>query len=360
MAIRKASDSNLTGKKYNDASAAATKIADIPDKPVSITMTSESGTIPTATVVAAATGGTTTTVKITASPGGANVTGTSPVNLTSLVNNGIDELSTYTFTATPKNVDGLEGPASNASASYTVPQPIYELLNTYNSSTTFTVPTGKVKLAVVVVNGGTAGNAGSGSGGGKGGAGGAIYGFKDQSVTAGDSFSVTIGGAGGATSFGSLLTSGNGTGNASTKIAGNAAGTGGNGGVGRTPGWASGFNGVPGQAGNAGGTVVFTGINQIGTIQFGGGGGGGGDYATQNFTLGNSGGGGGAGGAGGGGNGGGGGGTNTCYYNCSTRNGGGSGQAGTSGGGGGGGGGHTVGGGGAGAGGSGRVLVYGK
>jgi hypothetical protein len=33
MAVRKASDSNLTGKKYNDGSAGAAKIADVPNVP---------------------------------------------------------------------------------------------------------------------------------------------------------------------------------------------------------------------------------------------------------------------------------------------------------------------------------------
>ena len=33
MAIRKASDSNLTGKKYNDGSAGGSKIIDVPNPP---------------------------------------------------------------------------------------------------------------------------------------------------------------------------------------------------------------------------------------------------------------------------------------------------------------------------------------
>ena len=39
MAIRKASDSNLTGKKYNDGSAGGSKIADVPSLPTLVSAT---------------------------------------------------------------------------------------------------------------------------------------------------------------------------------------------------------------------------------------------------------------------------------------------------------------------------------
>lgn len=362
MAIRKASDSNLTGKKYNDASAAATKIADVPDKPVSITMSSAGGTVPTATVVAAATGGTTNDYVITATPGGANLIGMSPVDLSSLVNNGIDPDSTYTFTARPRNIDSVQGPVSDASASYTVPNPTYNLLENYTSSTTFTVPTGITKLAVVVMDGGYSGAGPSGDNGGAGGAGGAGYGFVEQPVSAGQTYSVTIAGAGGTSSFGTLLSSGSGSGNASNKVAGSGAGTGGAAGTGYGgAGCCGNISGVSGGNGNTG-NVVLSGTGWVSstTVPYGGGGGGGGSSGRYNFWGGTIGYGGGGGGAGGtyGGTGGFGGGFNTCYYNCGSANNGGGGNAGTNGGGGGGGAGGR---GGVGrAGGGGRVIVYGR
>ena len=362
MAIRKASDSNLTGKKYNDASANATKIADVPDKPVSITMSSEGGTVPTATVVAAATGGAVNDYVITADPGGANVTGMSPVDLSYLVSNGLTPDSTYTFTATPRNVDTKQGPASNASAPYTVPNPVYTLLQNYTSSTTFTVPVGVTRLAVVVMNGGSSGSGPSGENGGAGGNGGAGYGFQEQSVTAGQTYSVTIAGAGGTTSFGSLLTSGTGSGNATTKVAGSGAGTGGIAGTGYGgAGCCGNISGVSGGNGNTGNVVLSgTGWTSTTTVPYGGGGSGGGSSGRYNFSGGTLAYGGGGGGTPGtyGGTGGYGGGFNTCYYNCGNANSGGGGNAGTNGGGGGGGAGGR--GGTAKSGGGGRVIVYGR
>ena len=363
MAIRKASDSNLTGKKYNDASANATKIADVPDKPVSITMSSVGGTVPTATVVAATTGGTTNDYVITADPGGANVTGMSPVDLSYLVSNGLTPDSTYTFTATPRNVDTKQGPASTASAPYTIPNPVYTLLQNYTSSTTFTVPTGITRLAVVVMNGGSSGSGPSGDFGGAGGNGGAGYGFVEQSVSAAQTYSVTIAGAGGTTSFGTLLTSGTGSGNATTKVAGSGAGTGGAGannygGVGCCVNQ-SGATGGNGNTGN----VVFsgTGWTETTTVPYGGGGSGGGSSGRWTVgttrTIGYGGGGGGTPGTYGG-TGGYGGGHNTCYFDCGNQNSGGGGNNGESGGGGGGGAGGR--GGATKTGGGGRVIVYGR
>ena len=361
MATRKASDSNLTGKKYNDASAAATKIADIPDKPTSITMSSAGGTVPTATVVAATTGGTTVDYTITATPGGATVTGVSPVDLTYIVSNGINPDSTYTFTATPRNVDTKTGPVSDASASYTVPNPIYTLLQNYTSSTTFTVPTGIVKLAVVVMNGGYSGSGPSGDSGGAGGSGGAAYGFKEQSVTAGQTYSVNIGGAGGSSSFGSLL-DGGGSGNAATKVAGNGAGNGGGGGSGLAGvGCCQNYYGNNGGNGNTGNVVLSgTGWTATETVPYGGGGGGGGASGAYGFWGGSLGYGGGGSGTPGtyGGYGGYGGGFNTCYFNCGNANAGGGGTAGSAGGGGGGGAGGR--GGSAQSGGGGRIIIYGR
>ena len=365
MAIRKASNSNIQGDRYADASAGTSKIADIPDQPTSIVMSSAGGTVPTATVVAATTGGTTNDYKITANPGGAFTTGMSPVDLTYLVNNGITPDSTYTFTATPRNVDAKEGPVSAASSAYTVPNPKYALLQNYTSSTTFTVPTGITRLAVVVMNGGSSGSGPSGDNGGAGGNGGAAYGFQEQAVTAGQQYSVTIGGAGGTTSFGDLLTSGTGSGNATTKIAGSGAGNGGNAGTGYGNfGCCSNQFGVSGGNGNTGNVVLSgTGWTSTTTVPYGGGGSGGGSsgrYTVGGGNLGTIAYGGGGGGTPGtyGGYGGYGGGWNTCYYNCGHSNSGGGGNAGDFGGGGGGGAGGR--GGVARGGGGGRVIIYGR
>ena len=100
MATRKASDSNLTGKKYNDASAGAAKIVDIPDLPT-LTSAVNVGTsrafnngAATIAVTAAARGGVPATFTATSNPGAFTATGSSPLTVT-----GLQSATSYTFTA---------------------------------------------------------------------------------------------------------------------------------------------------------------------------------------------------------------------------------------------------------------------
>ena len=81
MATRKASDSNLTGKKYNDASAGGSKIVDISDLPtlssaVNVgTSRAYNNGAATVTMTAAATGGVPATYTVTSTPGSFTATG---------------------------------------------------------------------------------------------------------------------------------------------------------------------------------------------------------------------------------------------------------------------------------------------
>ena len=370
MAVTKASASGLTGSKFKDASAGTSKLVDVVDAPTITGITNPDDTNPTIAFTAATRGGVASSFTIVATPvagGGTTFTKTgvtsSPDTMTGLTPN-----SEFNFTIRGVNAQGDLGTLSASFGPYTTPNPPYALSQNFASSGTYTVPSGKTKLSLVVIGGGSGGNAGSGFSGGSGGAGTTTaYGASGIDVTAGQTYTVTLAGAGGQSSFGSLLTS-SGGGNAATKIA--PSGGGGNGGGGgnrQNLNQGGAYNGTSGSAGNAGGTIL---IPDIGTVQYGGGGGGGGGGNSSN-SVGGGGGGGGAGGAAYGGAGGGGGGSNRCYYNCGNGNAGGAGTIGTAGGGGGGGGGaqgstgqfagNRAGGvGTAGAGGPGRVLVYAK
>ena len=110
MATRKASDSNLTGKKHNDASAGATKIVDLPDPPTIGTLTTNSTNV-TIPFTIKSTGGTATNFTATSSPG--NITGssaTSPITVTGLTLN-----TAYTFTVVGSNASG-NGKAATSSS----------------------------------------------------------------------------------------------------------------------------------------------------------------------------------------------------------------------------------------------------
>jgi hypothetical protein len=370
MAVTKASASGLAGSKFKDASAGTTKLVDVIDAPTITGITNPDDTNPTIAFTTSPRGGVATsyTIVATAAVGGATFTKTgvttSPDTMTGLTPNAV-----FNFTIRGINAQGDAGPLSESFGPYTTPNPPYALSQNFASSGTYTVPSGKTKLSLVVIGGGTGGNAGSGFVGGSGGAGtSSAYGASGVDVTPGQTYTVTLAGAGGTSSFGSILTS-TGGGNAATKIA--PSGGGGNGGGGgnkpnsqNIPG---GYNGFSGTAGNAGGNIT---IPDIGAVQWGGGGGGGGGGGSSN-SVSSGGGGGGAGGAAYGGTGGGGGGANRCYYDCGNGNSGAAGATGSAGGGGGGGGGGrgstgqfagnragAVGA--AGAGGPGRVIVYAK
>jgi hypothetical protein len=118
MATRKASDSNLTGKKYIDASAGATKIVDVPDLPTVSSVTNPSGRAynSAAAVVALtanARGGVPATYTVVSSPGSVAATGTSPITVT-----GLTAGTSYTFTAYATAAAG-NSPTTGASSSVT-------------------------------------------------------------------------------------------------------------------------------------------------------------------------------------------------------------------------------------------------
>ena len=224
MATKKASDSNLTGKKYNDASAGASKIPDVPDKPTITSVSEVDSTYLRVAFSPSNTGGIPANYVTTASPGGATVTGNSPADFTTLT-----EGTSYTFTVVPQTSNSISGPTSNSSNSATMPLKLYTLSQTFNTTGNFTVPAGKNSIAIVGTGAG-AGGGGSGyrfnAGGGGGGASTAI--IENIPTNAGTVYAVTIasagnggaggtnsgsgGNAGGTTTFGNIVTFNGGSG----------------------------------------------------------------------------------------------------------------------------------------------------
>ena len=115
MAVRKASDSNLTGKKYNDGSAGTTKVPDVVDPvtPGTPTITASSASVP---FTASEKGGAASSFTVTSNPGSLTGSGaTSPVTVS-----GLSDNTSYTFTIAGTN-ETATGPASAATASVSVP-----------------------------------------------------------------------------------------------------------------------------------------------------------------------------------------------------------------------------------------------
>ena len=183
----------------------------------------------------------TSTVGVTVS----TVLTTSPTTVS-----GFSSAQTYAVSITPRNQNGLGEALANITG-LVIPE-VYSLVGTYTSSEAVVIPAGSTKMAAYVVGagggGGTGGNGwpnqgqGHGSGGGGGGSG-SIVGFKDFSVTAGQTVTITIGAGGGTggtstVAYGGtdLATAlGGGVGNGGTLNDPNAAQTtGGNGGAGGT------------------------------------------------------------------------------------------------------------------------------
>lgn len=120
MAIRRVSDSGLTGKRYNDASAGATKIPDVPGK-AQAPIATDAGSgrafnngAASVSVSSGARGGIASTYTVTSNPGSYTATGSSPVTVT-----GLQSGTSYTFTAVAANSTGTASEASNASNSIT-------------------------------------------------------------------------------------------------------------------------------------------------------------------------------------------------------------------------------------------------
>lgn len=334
MAVTKASASGLAGSKFKDASAGTAKITDFPDAPVIGTATN-SGAGASVPFTIAPTGGTATLFTVTSSPGGVTATGvSSPIFISGLTAN-----TAYTFTVMASNAAG-NSPASAASNTVTtVSNPVWQVNAplTFNTTQNYFADGNVTEFAMITFSGGFAGNSGGDAayrgdwgpgGGGGGGAMGQAYSGVTTVPPGGATHLITIGASGGGvTSVGNILTS-NGSGNATSKAAGNVQGgngTGGNVSVGSglfTPQTVT-YGGSGGNGGNGGGADGFSANGgNAGLSPYGGNGGGG-----------SNGGGGGSGGTGG---------------------------LAAGGGGGGGGGWRNGGGGGGGAGGSGRVIIYEK
>jgi hypothetical protein len=102
MAVRKASDSNIAGKKYNDASAGASKVVDVVDPTYTIGTATDVGTgrafnngAATVEVNRGTTGGVPVSYTVVSNPGNFTATGATPVTVT-----GLQSGTAYTFTAT--------------------------------------------------------------------------------------------------------------------------------------------------------------------------------------------------------------------------------------------------------------------
>jgi hypothetical protein len=119
MAVRKASDSNLTGKKYNDGSAGSAKIADVPELPT-ISSVSNVGTgrgynnaAATVSFARNSKGGIPASYVVTSVPGGFTATGaSSPLTVT-----GLQSGTSYTFVVKAVGGSGSTQTANTAASS---------------------------------------------------------------------------------------------------------------------------------------------------------------------------------------------------------------------------------------------------
>ena len=343
---------NANGDSVATSASNSITAATVPQVPTIGTVTRTSDTIVSVPFTDGATGGSAiTSYTIISSPSIAlTYSGTtSPMAVTgSFATN-----TSYTFTIVANNAYGASTTSSESNS--IIPYPAYALAQTFTSTGTYTIPSGKNQIAVFIKGGGTSGNSGlnqsdgqrtSGGGSGGGGAGlGVIY---DYAVNAGTTYNVVIGSASGSSNFGGMITangaSGQTAGNYSSNLATYYGATGGSGGGGggvlnpKTYSNGKGSDGSPGGAGSSG-TAYSVNLAGLGSVSYrsgsGGGGGGGGANSFPNDPILNH--NGGSGGAGGtsAGNGGSGGGS----YGYSSRDPGGAGNTGTGFGNGGGGGG---------------------
>jgi hypothetical protein len=225
-----------------------------------------------------------TSYTVIASPGGITATGTSsPITIS-----GLNPATSYTFTVTATNAAGTSIP-SNPSSSVTTTN-TYILSQTYNTSTTYTVPTGVNQISAFVFGGGANGNSGQSGSGNRGGAGGSGgistrgVAFKDYSVTPGQTYSVIIGtGGSGESAFGSLSSASPNV--SSSNVLGFITANSANAGAGaasfntNVDGTTGNGKNAPNSGGNAASlNLSLTGLGSV-TYQSGGGGGGGGGGA---------------------------------------------------------------------------------
>jgi hypothetical protein len=259
----------------------------VPGTPTVGTVTSPSSTsasVPFTAPAFVGKGGT-VTYRAISSPGGIEGTSTtSPITV-----NGLTAGTAYTFTVRAETTYGVSGQASSSSNSIT-PQVSYAVTSNFNASGTYTVPSGTNMIAVSVLGGGNSGNAGNSGGGSSGGSGGnggngsrGVV-FNSYAVTPGQSFSVTVAGASGTSSFSSLASASSNS--ASSNVAGAQTvngGTSGNGGGGGSS--SSGGTGNSGNLGSSANIALTANTNYTLTGAGGGGGGGGGGGSPANYKI---------------------------------------------------------------------------
>lgn len=299
----------MASQNRTSASDRGKVIPDLPDQTVTIGTPTDGNTGTTVNVAFTpgnvTTGGLVSTYQAVSNPG--SITSTSPTS--PILVSGLTPGTSYTFQVAARNNSGISTAGYSNSSNSVTPAPVYNLTQTFNAGGTFTVPSGKTKMAVYMIAAGGAGgtapkiNSSAGNGG-AGGGGGRVYAFSEYTVTPGATYTVTIGASGGNTSFGNLVTlaPGNAGGAGTTNASGNpnggttgnittnnittgavnaAGGSGGFGAYGDTGGGT-----YPSNGGNGGNGSNVT-LNQTGliTLQAGGGGGGGGGGAYSNSPL---------------------------------------------------------------------------
>lgn len=212
--------------------------------------------------------------------GSTTITGTAPT---------VASATTFTFGIKVEDENG----AQSTVKSYTIevePLPVGEAVFTSVGNSSWVAPAGVSTVSVVAV--GAGGGSSQTSSGGGGGAGGALAWKNNISVTAGTSYTITVGqggtpstgdgGSGGSSSaFGVVANGGSGgKGNAGTASGGTFSGAdgGGNGGAGiyQTTTDGGGGGGAGGYTGNGGNGANGTAPSSVGSAGSGGGGGGGG------------------------------------------------------------------------------------
>jgi len=257
-----------TTNQHRLSSAVTTK----PSVPTVGTFTSTGTTTGTLTFTAPANNGglTVTSYTATSSPGGLTFTlnqaGSGTFNIS-----GLTAGTAYTFTVVANNANGSStaSSASNSATTFPIEQAI-------NNTSTYTVPAGVNRIAAWVFGPGASGNAGTNNGSsGNGGYGGGLVGFKDLVVTPGQAFTVTVGTAGGTTSFGNIASV---TQNGTSNVAGHVSQSGGAGGAGGVGNDSTNRVGAPGGSIN---TNLSLSVSGIPSYSASGGGGGGAKALTQ-------------------------------------------------------------------------------
>ena len=192
---------NASGDSLNSSQTSSILITTVPQTPTIGTPTATNTTTVSLPFTAGGTGGKTiTSYTVISSPSiSLSVSGTSsPLTVTgSYATN-----TPYTFTIAAVNANGTS--VASSSSSSVTPVTIYQLSATYNSSGTYTVPSGITKVAVIGVAGGGGGAGADGWGtpgsrsgtGGLGGGSGARFLVHEIPVSPGQTYNISVGAGG--------------------------------------------------------------------------------------------------------------------------------------------------------------------